>query len=245
METDKKTVLVVGASSGIGEVCARRLSRKGYQIVMVARDCEKMKKIAEKLSAKNWIYPFDLFDLEKIKSIFEFCKSQDIKLNGMVYSAGMLAECPVKANRLSMLQKSIELHCIAFYEMGKYYYSKKYSYEDSSIVAISSISSILCEQGMGPYSVGKAGLEAAVRTMAKEFLRRKIRVNAILPAGVDTPMAQVKSQRNGVDSQDYMEKQPLGMIPPENVASLVEYLLSDEARYITGAKIPISAGMDF
>ena len=95
------------------------------------------------------------------------------------------------------------------------------------------------------YSMSKAALNSAVKTMSKEFLKRKIRVNGILPANVKTDMFL-----NGEDTfEDFMEtalqRQPLGIIDTEQVSNLAEFLLSDNAKYITGELVVISGGMEY
>lgn len=102
---------------------------------------------------------------------------------------------------------------------------------------------------MSSYSASKAALNSYVKTMAKEFLRRKIRVNAILPGAVSTPMAREKESllkhvtsvgKGEVSVSD--QAQSLGVIPSGIIASYVEFLLSDQSCYTTGELITIGAG---
>ena len=121
---------------------------------------------------------------------------------------------------------------------------KKYSNERASIVAISSSAAYSCGKGMCTYSSSKAALNAAVKVMGKEFMKRMQRVNAILPTFVDTPMAErMDASLNDLEAK--VARQPLGLIEPQQIAYLVEFLLSDKASYITGACIPVSAGSIF
>lgn len=246
-----KAYLITGASSGIGEACARLLAKEGNTLILVARNGEKLQKMKDELPGKIIPMVYDLMVLENIKDIFNVCKEEDIKLDGMVYSAGVNADCPIKVNNISLMQEAMTVNCFAFLEMGKYFYSKRYSKEGASIVAISSIASLLCEKGMAPYSASKAALNAIVKTMSKEFMRRKIRVNAVLPGGVDTPMASEKQavltslEGVGRNQLDKDVPQPLGMIPDIIIAENVEFLLSDAAMYTTGELLTISGGREF
>ena len=95
-------------------------------------------------------------------------------------------------------------------------------------------------KGQSVYAASKAALNMVVKIMAKEFVRRKIRVNSIMPSYVDTPMIHDTTKAfmdNGV------ENLPLGVIDPVQIAALAEFLLSDKAQYMTGASIPVSAGI--
>lgn len=252
------TYLITGASSGIGAACAKKLSDAGHNLVLVARDEEKLRKYTNSLGKNDFYFAYDLEDMHNIRSIFEFCKMKNLKLDGMIYSAGINADVPLKVCTTEMFEKVMRVNCIAFAEMGKYFYNKNYSNEYSRIVAISSSASITCDKGMGPYSASKAALNSIVKTMSKEFIRRGILVNAILPAGVLTPMAATKIEAftgNKLDIENMIKNiesnnicvnekddQPLGIITPNNIADIVYYLVSSNNRYVTGALLPISAG---
>lgn len=82
-------------------------------------------------------------------------------------------------------------------------------------------------------------MNTAVSIGSREFLKRNIRVNSIMPAYVDTPMNSELHEYIDID-----EAQPMGLIPPRAISETIEFLLSDKSRYITGASIPISAGME-
>ena len=139
----------------------------------------------------------------------------------------------------------MDVNTFSFVELGKYFSLKKYSANESAIVAISSISSILNDPGMIQYSASKAALNAAVKTMAKEFLRRKIRVNAILPANVNTKM--FTSGEDVIENfmETSLERQPLGIIETDQIAYLTEFLLSDNAKYITGETVVVGGGISY
>lgn len=255
------TYLIVGASSGIGAACARALDRPENTLVLVARSLEKLEQMKREFLATVWPVEYDLEDVDHIRTIFDFCKNQNLKLDGMVYSAGMNADVPFKACTAELFERVMRVNCIAFAEIGKWFYSKRYSNDSSRIVAISSSASLGCDKGMGPYSASKAALNAVVKTMAKEFVRRGILVNALLPAGVLTPMAVKKIEIlsgetidldaaiHTLETQpvkiDENAPQPYGIIPPGYIAQLVSYLVSSENRYVTGALLPVSAGLNF
>lgn len=255
-------VLIIGGSSGIGAACARRLSAEGRTVILVARDIEKLRLLAETLPSQALYLSYDLNDLEGIKSIFTFCNQNSKRLDGMIYCAGKDSACPVKASRPALMEEIMRVNCFAFLEAAKHFYSKRYSNDYAKIVAISSSASQSCDKGMGMYSASKAALNALVKTMAKEFTRRGILVNAILPAGVMTQMAaekiQIMSGGGPIDVDLEVQRlnenpiplnseddQPYGNISPDSIAALAGFLLSTQNKYITGALLPISAGRAF
>ncbi len=236
-----KYILVTGASSGIGASICEHLSKNGYSVIMVARSRERLEEVAGKLPQEPFIIPFDLTQLDRIEDIFKETSSNGILLDGMVHAAGENRDMPIKVNDISMMQEVMTVHYYAFVELGKYFYKKKYSNENAGIVAVSSLAGIRCDKGMCTYSASKSALDAAVSVMSKEFSKRGHRVNAILPAFVDTPM--IRDEEHPImDLEKKIAGQRMGLVDPLHVAYLAEFLLSDKAKYINDAHIPIGGG---
>lgn len=239
-----KNILVTGASSGIGAAVSKYLSEQEYFVILVARNEDKLKKIQGELHGESLIVPYDFSELENIENIFYNCRNSELKLDGLVHCAGINNDIPIRANDVEVMQEVTTVNYFSFVELGKHFNKKKYSNDNASIVAISSSASISCGKGMCTYAASKAALNASVKVMGKEFLKRKQRVNAILPTFVDTPMAARMNESLG-DLEKKVAGQPLGLIEPEHIAYLTEFLLSDKSSYITGACIPVSAGAIF
>lgn len=234
----KKSILITGASSGIGAATAKYLNSLGYRVFLVARCQEKLEMIAKDLSEDTVCIPYDLQDLSHIEQIFGYCKELGIKLYGMVHCAGINRDQPVKTNNLADMIQVMNLNLLSFIELAKYFCRKKYSEESGAIVAMSSIAAFECAKGMCTYSASKAGVDSAARVMSREFARRKIRVNTIQPSMVDTSMA-----RSAQEFESKFAAQPLGVIEPLQVAYLIAFLLSDQAKYISGSNIKISSAV--
>ena len=226
-----KTILVTGASSGIGAETVRYLSKCGYNIVMVARNIERLKEVASQVDKDSLIIPYDLRDLSSIETIFKKCEENELVLDGMVHAAGIVQDTPIRTNDIEIMQEVTTIHYYAFVELSKYFSKKRYSNDGSSIVAISSMASVLHEKGMCTYSAAKSAMDAAVGVMSKEFCNRSIRVNSILPRMVNTPMI---TNLGYLDSNSVKEA-----LDPIQIAYLVEFLLSDKSKHITNAHIPV------
>lgn len=237
----KKTIIVVGATRGIGREISHYLLEKGYCIVAVARNESLLQEMAAEYGENMKYVVCDLSDTSNVTGIFDRLKEWNVVLSGAVYCAGLCNPQPVKMIDMEEMQRDMIVNSLSFVEMGKFFSNRKYSCDGASIVAISSMSAWDMTKGMCTYSMSKAALNTAVQTMAKEFMRRKIRVNAILPAYVNTSMTVGE---DNVDSRIAMlqEKQPLGIIEPVYIAYMAEFLLSEKAKYMTGCLIPISAG---
>lgn len=234
-----KWILITGASSGIGLDIVRYLDTMNYYLILCARSEDKLKNIASSLNGRSLVMPIDLCEFHQIKDLFDEIKKSGIKLDGMVHCAGIGNNVPIRNNDVEYMRKVMETNYFAFVELGKYFSKKLYSNDGSSIVAISSISSLTCYTGACNYAASKASVNVAVKIMSKEFMRRKIRVNAILPAYVDAPLGP------SADDEIYIKDQPLGIIQPIYIAYLTEFLLSNKSKYMTGALIPISGGMSY
>lgn len=235
------TVLVAGASRGIGRAVALYLLERGYHIVAVARSEEDLQQLAAGREKSAKYIVCDLSDLSHIPAIFEKLKEWGIILSGAVYCAGICRSEPIGIIDADNMQHDMVTNVLSFVEMGKYFFKKKYMSDGAGVVAISSMSAWDNTKGMCTYSMSKAALNTAVQTMAKEYLKRKIRVNAVLPAYVNTPMT-IKPGSSDDQLALLQEKQPLGVIEPEYIAYLVEFLLSEKAKYMTGCLVPVTGG---
>lgn len=234
-----KNILVTGASSGIGEAVVRYLSDMGYCVIMVARSEEKMSRIASELSGSSYIFPYDLTDIDNIDSIFSFCRDNGIVLDGMVHSAGISMTMPMKGIEPFNIDSIFRINYNAFVELTKLFSIRKNSNNNSSVVVLSSLASFSSSVGQAVYASSKAAVNEFVKIAAKEVRKREIRINAVAPANVFSPMTADLEERFPVDIK---ETQPFGFIPAEQIAYLTEFLLSDKSKFITGAIIPVSAG---
>lgn len=247
LETDmsSKNILVTGATSGIGEEIAKWLHSQGATVILIGRNQKRLEELEKELVQRVYSIRFDLTDLEHIENIFEECRKKELKLHGLVHSAGIAVNGVIKSNDIRTMEETMAINCFSFFQLGKYFSLKKYSYDNSSIVAISSVIAWKNDKGLSQYAASKAALNSAVKVMSKEFLRRKIRVNAILPANVLTPMFEKGKEIIEGFMEHGLEVQPYGFIEPVQIAYLTEFLLSDKAAFMTGALVPISGGMEF
>lgn len=237
-----KCILVTGASSGMGKEVARYLDSLGCWVVLTARRKEKLLSLQEELRGDTAVFSADLQKEEDVEALFGFCREKGIRLDGLVHCAGVNELAPISMMDITEAKRTMDVNFFSFLQLGKHFYSKKNSNAGSSLVAISSIFSLSGQCGNGQYAASKAAVNSAVKTMAQEFLRRKIRVNAILPHYVDTDMMKRAREGGGISEQDPANSLPLGVIDPMEIAYLAEYLLSDCSAKMTGTLIPITSG---
>ena len=236
-----KRVCITGGTSGIGLETVKLLSSMDYEIVLLGRNTEKLEKVRSEYPACVRAYTLDISNLDEIGPVFLDLEKNGLTLDGLVHCAGVEGELtPVRKIDYHKLEDVMRIHFLSFVEMGKWFYRRKLSNEGSSIVGMSSLAAMKCQRNVLDYASSKQALNVAAKVMAKEFMKRRIRVNTIMPAYVDTPMSA-----NSEGILDLDSVQPMGMIKPVQIAYLIEFLLSDKSEYITGAAIPVSAGMEF
>ena len=235
-----KRILVTGASAGIGRQTAVTLSEAGAKVVLVARREEELQKTLEMLSGEGHVYYlFDLNDLDGIENLIDKIVGQNDILQGLAFCAGVTTTRPYKVTTPEDLHTIMKLNFYSFYEMVRQFAKKKNSEDGAKIVAVSSIASRKPDKGQAAYAASKAAIDAAVTVLAQELIPRHININTIHPAFVRTDM----SQDYIIDSQRYNAPiHPWGLIEPEEVATLITYLLSPAANMITGSGVDIGGG---
>ena len=236
-----KRVLITGGTSGIGLETVKLLSGLDYEIILLGRNPDKLEKVRKEYPSCTRTYVIDLEKTEDIASVFQDIEASGLTLDGLVHCAGVEGDLtPVRKFDFSKLENVMRIHFLSFVEMGKWFYRRKTSNEGASMIGLSSMAAIKCQKNVIDYASSKEALNVAAKVMSKEFIKRNIRVNTIMPAYVDTPM---NADSEGILDLDSV--QPMGMIEPVQIAYLIEFLLSDRSRFITGATIPVTAGMEY
>lgn len=245
LDLSGKNILVTGASSGIGKGIAILLSKMGANIIMVARNEEKLKETCDELEpGDHSYYPLDLSNLEKIGDMVKAVCKDGRKLNGLVHSAGISLTIPLQYLKMDDLKNIMSVNFYSFIELVKHFSNRKYNDNGGSIVAISSISSKVGARGLSAYCASKGALESAVRAMALDLSAKNIRINAVAPGMIATQIYDgLKDIVNNKDFEsDLKKRQIMGVGNPEDVAYAAAYLLSDAARFITGTSLVVDGG---
>lgn len=245
MDLSGKNIMVTGASAGIGRGIAVYLSNLGANVIMIARNEERLKEVYDELEPGNHsYYPVDLSDLGGIADMMDTACPNGLQLNGLVHAAGISLTIPIQFLKMSDVQNIMTVNFYSFVELVKHFSKRKLDEKGGSIVAISSISSKVGARGLTAYCASKAALESGIRAMALDLASRKIRINSVSPAMIET---QIYSDlRELVNDQNFeanlKKRQILGLGKPEDVAYATAFLLSDSAKFITGTSIYADGG---
>lgn len=235
-----KTIVVAGASSGIGRQTAITLSEVGAKVILTARREEQLKETLGMLSGNGHdMITFDLREISEIEKMLSTIVDKHGPLQGLVFSAGMADIRPYKMSSPDIMKKIMEINFFAFFEMVRQFVKKKYSLEGAKIVAVSSASSFRPGKGQAAYAASKAAMDASILVLAQELLPRHININSVRPGWVRTPLTKDYS----VDNEKYdINMQPMGIIETEDVSVMIAYLLSAAANMITGRCFDIEGG---
>jgi len=236
-----KTILVTGASSGIGAQTAISASQLGATVILSARNKTKLEETLSKLKGKNHqIITADLTNTEEVQQLV----GKLMSIDGVVHSSGIVRPFPIKFIDEKHIKEMFEINYNApVLLMSKLFKAKKIN-KSGSVVFMSSISSHFSHKGGALYSSSKAAINSYSKTIALEFSQQKIRSNVISAAMVKTA---IFSEAEGVISKEMMDEHgknyPLGFGEPEDVANAILFLLSDASKWITGTEIIMDGGL--
>ncbi len=244
-DLDGKKILVTGASSGLGRAAAIKLSALNAKVCLIGRDETRLKETLSLMKNKNhFILPADLKNFEEYEESFKRITMEMGKLDGLVHFAGIHKILPLKAMKVDSLKEMLDVNLLAFFELVKHF-TKKNNVNDAgaSIVGISSVASLRGASALSGYGCSKAALDGAVRSLACEYASKNIRINSVAPGFVKTPLNDNTMKTLPQEAVDkIINAHPLGIGTPEDVANLVAFLLSSEAKWITGSTIIIDGG---
>jgi 3-oxoacyl-[acyl-carrier protein] reductase len=240
-----RNVLVTGGSRGIGLGIVRRLTAVGFRAIAVARkESDQLTAAMEEAEAKNAgslrFVPFDLADIEGIADLVKSVRKEFGPIYGLVNNAGTSAEGSLALMATSQMERLIRLNTLSPIVTTKNVLRSMMADGGGRIVNIASIVASTGYSGLAVYSATKASLVGFTRSLAREVGKMNVTVNAVAPGFVDTDMTQglKDEQREQIVRRSALRR----LVEVDDVASAVEFLLSDGAKNITGTVLTVDAG---
>ncbi len=235
-----KTILITGASSGIGRATAIECSKLGATCVITGRNEERLNETLAQLVGEGHISVVaDISTQEGIDTLIE----QSPSVDGLVNNAGIGKNKPIRFYKQEDLNSVFQTNTFAPMLVVKGFLKKKKLNDGGSIVFTSSVAAFNSNLGNGIYGSSKAALMAYMHYCAKELASKKIRANSIHPGMVETPLIHGGSLSED-DLQKDMQLYPLGRYgKAEEIAQMIVYLLSDASAWVTGTSLIIDGGM--
>jgi NAD(P)-dependent dehydrogenase (short-subunit alcohol dehydrogenase family) len=236
-------ILLTGATSGIGLETLKSLLDDKNKVFAVARDFSKIPNLLELHSDSIVPITFDLKETENIVKIFNEINLVDEKLDALIHCAGIEETIPLTLYSPAKIKNIYAINVFAGIELLRHFTKKKYSNDGASAVFVSSVMGVLGQPGKIGYCSTKSAVLGVVKASALEFAKRKIRVNAVLPGVVNTPMTQnLFTQISAENAEEIKAMHPLGIGEVSDVVPTIEFLISAKSRWITGQNFIIDGG---
>ncbi len=250
MRLEDKVAVVTGGARGIGRAIVERLSADGASVIFLDVDATRGEELASTFDAEDAriaFRPCDVRDESQVAGAFRATIERHGRVDVLVNNAGINAHFDAAAMTVDEWEHVFAIDLRGPWLCSKHALPSMREARGGSIVNIASIHAFLTTPGMFPYAAAKSGLLGLTRNLALDEGRHGIRVNAVCPGFVETRLVEdwLESQPDPVAARrEVLDAHPLGRIgKPEEIASFVAFLVSEEASFITGASLLIDGGL--
>lgn len=240
-----KTVLVTGASSGIGRQCAIDCSKMGAKVVLVARNEERLKETLSQMAGEDHLCEsYDLTNFDDMAAKIKEIVSKVGPLDGALHCAGISTTEPLKITSPERLEEFFRANVYSAVFLTKEICKlKNYNKEGASIVFFSSVMGIVGESLKSSYSLTKGALISGMRSLACEYAKKNIRFNCVSPGVIETPINANQPYLKDPELRAHFEaKHLLGLGQCSDISNACIYLLSNASRWVTGQNIVVDGG---
>ncbi len=244
MSLSGRVALITGASQGIGRACALKLACAGATVAVAARNQEKLDELVNEISGtggKSAAFALDVTDEEQVKSAIKAAITQFGKVDILVNNAGITRDQLVMRMKRADWDAVLQTNLTSAYLCIQQIMSSMLKQRWGRIINITSVFGQMGQAGQANYAASKAGLIGLTMAIAREVGSRNITCNAVSPGFIETAMTATLADEF---KQAAVKQIPLGRVgAPEEVASAVAFLASDEASYITGHVLNVNGGL--
>ncbi|MBY4947504.1 SDR family oxidoreductase [Cupriavidus respiraculi] len=238
-----KVVIVTGAGSGIGAAAARRFAAEGASVVLAGRTLEKLERTAADMPKdKTLVQATDVSRLEQVEALVQAAVARFGRLDVMVNNAGVAPE-----GRLT--EASIEdWRQVMAIDLDGVFHGCRAAMPEllktrGNIVNVSSVSGLGADWNMCFYNAAKGGVTNLTRAIAMDYGKEGVRANAVCPSLTRTDMTESMFGDEALIDK-FRERMPLGRAAqPDDVAAVIAFLASDDARFVTGVNLPVDGGL--
>lgn len=238
-DLSNKTILITGASSGIGKHAAIKISQQGATVIITGRNQSRLTETFNNLNGNNnQMIVADIENEEEINSLVVELPN----INGLVHCAGIVGPTPVKFIRKGDIDKLMRINFEVPVLLTARILLKKKLENNSSVVFMSTVATQMPYFGGALYNSSKAAIESYSKTLALELVKRGIRSNCLSPGLVNTPLIKKPVSDGQMEIVDeslarYIKKYPMGIGEPDDVANAIVFFLANESKWISGTNL--------
>lgn len=242
-----KTVVITGASSGIGLSATELFLKKGWQVMMADLNAEAGNKLVTKLAAQYQhdqlaFQPTNVADFDSVKALKQATDKQFGPISAIVNNAGIFTKGALHEVAETDWDRVMDVDVKSIYLMTKAFVPDMIKRRSGTIVNTASISGLTGDYNMAAYNAAKGAVVNLVRAMALDYGKYNIRVNNVAPGPTKTPMFMANPESV---VKEFETASPLGRLAkPEDIARVIYFLATDESDPITGENIPVSCGFE-
>lgn len=234
--------LITGATSDIGKQICATLETAGHSLLMTDLDEGALLEARSGLQhpEKHRVLPLDLSEVEQAEGLLsDYLVKEGLHVSNAVFAAGIFAVKPLKMANYAFVKKNFDIALFSIFALTRVLTSKKFNVDNlRGIVMISSVSAIMGTKGYGVYGAVKASMLGLMKSLAAE-LAPGVRVNAVLPGGIRTQTTNFMYEMQEAPNPRYL----LGDGEKTDISNMVEFLISDKARWITGQEFIVDGGL--
>jgi NAD(P)-dependent dehydrogenase (short-subunit alcohol dehydrogenase family) len=239
-----RVALVTGGASGIGLATVKRLLEAGWKVAAVDRDEKQLAAVARDLAQPRRLFtaPLDVTDEAAAEKVVAMSAEALGGLDGVVNSAGIAADIYALQTPVALFRKVLDVNVVGTFIVARAAARIMKDRGGGAIVNISSVSGVRGSKGRSAYGSSKAAVIVLTQVLANDLARYRIRVNAVAPGPVETPM--VKQVHSEADRKLWLRYLPLRRYgTPEEIATAIEFLLDGtRSAYITGEVLAVDGG---
>jgi NAD(P)-dependent dehydrogenase (short-subunit alcohol dehydrogenase family) len=239
-----KVALVTGGSSGLGFAIAGKLISDGYNVIITGRDADKLENARTELGDKCSAHNVDVSDFQALPGLVDQIAEKYGRIDVLVNNAGINMKKPMSDVTDEDFQRIISVNTSGVFALTREVV--RYMKDQDSKGVIINISSMAAQYGLPyviAYTASKTAIDGMTRALAVELGPLGIRVNAIAPGFIRTPMSSKALDNDPARRDKVLGRTPLGRLgEPEDVANAVSFLVSDQAKFINGVILMVDGG---